>query len=343
MKSTLRNSLYLLSFTPAIAVIIGNLSGGAFTLLNTAYTLGILAIFEWITPAFLSNHNSSKQDAWPKLILYAHVPLQILSISSLFYGIYYETINGVWIVAAAFSTGLNSGTSAIVVAHEFIHCRKPFDRFLGKFLLFTAGNIYFYIEHLAVHHRWVGTAKDNATAKFGESLYAFFIRSACGQIKGAYQIETERVKALGIAPIFLYHYVVRQICVQGLVIILSVYFLGSAVLLALIIQGLLANFLLEYVNYIQHYGLTRDEKQRASELHSWESNQFASRFLLVDLSRHADHHNYASKPYHTLINYTESPKLPSGYAGLFFVAAIPFLWRKIIHKQLADFNAKHIK
>ncbi len=340
MRAQHRNSLYLFSLLPAIAVIFGNLNGGIFTLSNTVLTLGVLGILEWITPAFLSNNHSPKQDDMPKLILYAHIPLQLISVLSLFYGIYFKTISENWVIAAAFSTGLNTGTSAIVVAHEFIHCRKSIDRFFGKFLLFTAGNIYFYIEHLVVHHRWVGTDKDNATAKYGESLYSFFVRSAFGQIKGAYRIESERLKALGKYHISVKNYVLRQIGLQLIAVVIIYYFLGILFLWAWIIQCFLAGFLLEYVNYIQHYGLTRDEKQRTSELYSWESNQFASRFFLVDLSRHADHHYYASKPYHTLINYDLSPKLPSGYAGLFFVAAIPFLWRNLIHRSLAAFKEK---
>jgi alkane 1-monooxygenase len=95
-----------------------------------------------------------------------------------------------------------------------------------------------------------------------------------------------------------------------------------------------ANFLLEYVNYIEHYGLTRRENERVNEMHSWQSDSIVSRFLLVDLSRHADHHYYAAKPFHTLDSHVKSPELPSGYAGLFFVAAIPPLWFKLIDNRI---------
>jgi alkane 1-monooxygenase len=128
------------------------------------------------------------------------------------------------------------------------------------------------------------------------------------------------------------------VVLQLSLLLLLFVFLGWIAVAAYIAQALFANFLLEYVNYIQHYGLTRDEKQRVTELHSWDTNQFVSRFVLVDLARHADHHYYASKPYHTLITYENSNKLPSGFAGLFFVAAIPPLWRKVIHPLLPKNN-----
>jgi alkane 1-monooxygenase len=71
-------------------------------------------------------------------------------------------------------------------------------------------------------------------------------------------------------------------------------------------------------------------------VHSWQSNKFVSRFVLVDLSRHADHHYYASKPFHTLISYEKSPVLPGGYASLILPALIPFWWRKLTHPILDE-------
>ena len=334
MKKTLRNNLYFLSLTPAIFVIIGNLNGGILTTCNFIYSLVFLGFLEWLTPAIITNKHSEKTDFIPKLILLLHIPSQLLSLISLFYGIYSNSLIGVWIVMAAFSTGLNTGTSAIVVAHEFIHCRKPWERWMGKLLLFTAGNFYFFIEHLLVHHMWVGTEKDHATAKYGESLYHFFYRSTTSQIKGAYNQESIRLFEINKKSYSINNYVIRQIVLQMVLITFLFLALGIVAVAVWIIQCFVANFLLEYVNYIQHYGLTRNEKQRATEEHSWESNQFASRFILVDLSRHADHHYYAAKPYHTLVHHEKSPKLPSGYAGMFFIAAVPFFWRNLMHKRL---------
>lgn len=338
MKKSFRNSLYLFSLSPAILVIAGNLKGGIYTSANFFYSLIILGLLEWLTPALTSNKHTNKADLIPKLILLLHIPFQLFSLISLFYGLFTHAIVGGWIIMAALSTGLNSGTSAIVVAHEFIHCRKPWEKWMGKLLLFTAGNFYFYIEHLVVHHMWVGTNKDNATAKYGESLYHFFGRSVIGQVKGAYRQEAKRLKERTQNAFTAHNYVIRQLVLHLVLIVFLYQLFGGWGILAWLIQCFFANFLLEYVNYIQHYGLTRDEKQRATEEHSWESNQFASRFILVDLSRHADHHYFAAKPYHTLDNFEKSPKLPSGYAGLFFIAAVPFLWRKLVHKRLKTFK-----
>jgi alkane 1-monooxygenase len=334
MTGNLRNILYLLSLSPSILVIVGNLNGGIFTLSNLVYSLIFRAIIEWITPAFLSNKHTKKTDIIPQFIILLHIPVQVISLGSLFWGIQQNIIQGPWIFCAALSTGLTSGTSAIVISHELIHQKSKAYQALGRFLLFTAGNIYFFIEHLKVHHKWVATSKDHSTAKLGESIYAFFVRSTVGQIKGAYSLEKERLTKENAYHISLENYVVRQICLQVLVLAILFITLGIYGPLAWLTQAFFANFLLEYVNYIQHYGLVRDEKQRQSDEHSWDSEQFVSRFILVDLSRHADHHTYASKPYHTLAHSEKSPKLPSGYAGLFFIAAIPALWRKVMDVRL---------
>jgi alkane 1-monooxygenase len=329
-----RNFLYLFSLSPSLFCLLGNLSGSWLSLSNTLYSLGFLAVIEWISKPIGSNQNSSKDAFFPRLVLWLHIPFQLISIGSFIWGIHEEILTGPWILTAAISTGINTGSSAIVVAHEFIHRKNPIENFLGRFLLFSAGNMYFFVDHLRVHHKWVGTAKDHATAKKGESLYGFFYRSAIGQFLGAIKLENERLKKENQSNFILNHYVFRQLFLHA-IFDTCLYFYGGGILVAAwFAHCIVANFLLEYVNYVQHYGLERNEKTRVTEAHSWDSDLFVSRFVLVDLSRHADHHYYASKPYHTLVNYEKSPKMPSGYAGMFVLAAIPPLWYKLMHKRL---------
>lgn len=336
MKIYFRNISYLLSLTPAFAVCAGNLLGESWSALNIIYSMGFLAALEWIIQVNKNNNASEATDSLPNLILLMHVLAQIACLASFFYGIHTHALQGIWIWVAAISMGINTGSAAIVVAHEYIHRKPRWQQFLGKFLLFTAGNFYFYIEHLRVHHKWVGTAKDTASAKQGENLYAFFVRSGLGQIKSAWQLESERLKAKKQSMWSLNHYVIRQIVLHILLDSAIIFWVGPTALLAFVLHCLTANFLLEYVNYIEHYGLSRKESERVTEVHSWQSDSPISRFLLIDLSRHADHHFYASKPYHTLSSYTTSPELPSGYAGMFFIAAIPPLWFKLIDKRIPE-------
>jgi alkane 1-monooxygenase len=329
-----RNFLYIFSFIPALTVVYGNLQGGIYTLSNFFISLVVFAFIEWLTPPLKSNNAGEYGDFFPQLILYLHLPLQTASLISLIYGVHSGIIQGWWIVSAAISTGLSSGSSAIVVAHEFIHRKDKFQQWCGKYLLFTAGNMYFFIDHLRVHHKWVATLRDHASAKRGETLYVFFVRSVVGQFVGALKIEIDRLNKQNQFVYSPLNYVVRQVILQASLLLLLYVFGGLSLLGAYFLQCVFSSFLLEYVNYIQHYGLNRSENTRVTEHHSWDCNQFISRFVLVDLARHADHHYHASKPYHTLVHYENSPKLPSGYSGLFFIAALPPVWFRLIHPIL---------
>ncbi|MCG9879581.1 MAG: alkane 1-monooxygenase [Bacteroidia bacterium] len=329
-----RNITYLFSLLPALAVTVGNISGGILSALNLVLSMGILAALEWIIPPNKNNQSSQNKDQIPSIIIYLHIPAQLICIGSFFYGIQQQILIEQWIWISAISMGINSGSAAIVVAHEFIHRKSTFKQFLGKWLLFTVGNFYFYVEHLRVHHKWVGTAKDTASAQKGENLYAFFLRSGIGQISNAWKLESERLKTKNKIYWPLNHYIIRQIIFHLLLDTCIIFWFGPTALLAFVLHCLVANFLLEYVNYIEHYGLSREENERVTELHSWQSDSPISRFLLIDLSRHADHHFHAAKPYHTLDSHPNSPELPSGYAGMFIIAAIPPLWFRMIDKRI---------
>jgi alkane 1-monooxygenase len=328
-----RNTSYLWSLTPGIAVVSGNLLGGWWSASNLVYSLGILALAELVLPNNNSNQNS-ENGTFPTAILYLHVVMQVLALSSFFYAIYNHLFSGWQYLIAAASVGVHSGSSAIVVAHELIHRKNRIHQLAGKFLLFTAGNIYFFVEHLRVHHKWVGTEKDPATARFGENVYSFFVRSTFEQTIHAARMERDRLKGKNKHAFNLSNYVFASIVLLLFFYSSLYYFFGFKGVILFFAQSIIANFLLEYTNYIEHYGLVRGENERVDEMLSWQSNKPISRFFLIDLSRHSDHHCHASKPYHTLNSYESSPVLPGGYVTAIYLALIPPLWFSIVHKRM---------
>lgn len=42
--------------------------------------------------------------------------------------------------------------------------------------------------------------------------------------------------------------------------------------------AIFANLLLEYTNYIEHYGLSRMDNERVNEKHSWQSDKLIKSF-----------------------------------------------------------------
>ncbi|GDX51693.1 alkane 1-monooxygenase [Bacteroidota bacterium] len=320
---------YLLSFSPVPLVIVGNLSGGAFTMMNAFYGLVIMIFSEGFLPENKNDNHASP--LLSNLILFLHPITLTACVISFIYGIHSGIISGGWILTATVSTGLNSGMAGITSAHELIHRKEKVLRALGICNLVLVNYGHFYIEHIKCHHKLVGTKKDPATALYGETVYHFFFRTVPQQFLSSIQIESTRLEKENKSSFSMRNFVLMITSIEIVICILLFYFFGKTILLAFLLQSFIAIFLLEYTNYIEHYGLERNENERVNATHSWQSDFLLSRFSLLELSRHSDHHYYASKPYHTLKSYDESPVLPSGYFGSFYTALIPPLWFKKIN------------
>lgn len=320
-----RNYKYLWSLFPGLVVIAGNLAGGWWVISNFVFSIGILAFLELFIAS--DTTNETDEPGWfPDGLLLIHVVSQLTCLGTMFWALANHELSLLQQIAMGISTGVNSGGAAIVISHELVHRKSTFMRRCGQLLLFSAGNIYFYIDHLKVHHKWVGTAKDPATSRFGETLYAFFIRSTVQQIVSSYKLEQERLQKEKGFSVRSINYVVGSILLQLVLWVVLYYYLGVMGVVIYLVQAFMANFLLEYTNYIEHYGLARTDKERVTELHSWQTDKLISRFFLIDLSRHADHHYYASKPYQELKSYETSPILPGGYVSMIYYALIPPLF-----------------
>jgi alkane 1-monooxygenase len=99
--------------------------------------------------------------------------------------------------------------------------------------------------------------------------------------------------------------------------------------------------LLETVNYIEHYGLTRNKvsehryEQVAPE-HSWNSDHVLGRAVLFELSRHSDHHANPERPYQDLRSLQASKQLPYGYPAMMVLALFPGKWFQLMNPLLND-------
>lgn len=329
-----RDFLYVLSLIPASIAIWGNVIGGWYTLGNVLFSFIILGVFESLLGKNENNEHSQPRSALPEIILYLHVVAHSLVLLTLFYGIFTGTIQGVFVVFAVLSSAVEGGSGAIIIAHELVHKAVPLKRILGQYLLLTCGNYYFYVHHLRIHHKYVGTAYDAATAKRGESLYRFFGRTVLGQTKEAWTSESQRLKKMKKSPWGISN-ILLQNAIASVVILMVLFSVGSwPMAIAWLGLCVVSNFLLEYVNYIEHYGLVRDQGEKVDHHHSWNCDKVISRFFLIDLSRHADHHNFASKPYHTLNTYTDAPSMPGGYVSMILPALVPQWWFRKMHPIL---------
>jgi alkane 1-monooxygenase len=263
---------------------------------------------------------------WPfDWTLYLLVALQVADAALL---VRMVALHGFWradTLVGVLLVGINSGYSGIVVAHELIHRPQWHFQQLGRLLLCSVLYEHFFTEHVRGHHGRVGTADDPATARFGEHAWRFFLRTVPAQLRSAWRLETKR---LGDEHMpwsdrrLLRSRVVRGLAVEWGVALAILVALGPGALAAYLLQALLAVRLLEAVNYFEHWGLARAGR-RVRTVDSWDTDSRFTLYTLVGLSRHADHHATASRPYQQLRWVEESPKLPYGY----FASVVMALFR----------------
>ncbi|MFM8362384.1 MAG: fatty acid desaturase, partial [Haliscomenobacter sp.] len=117
---------------------------------------------------------------------------------------------------------------------------------------------------------------------------------------------------------------------------------GLETLLFYIGSATIGFLLLETVNYIEHYGLRRkkvgERYERTLPVHSWNSNHPLGRLILLELSRHSDHHYAANRKYQILRHFENSPQMPTGYPGMMLLSLIPPLWFQVMHKRLEKYQ-----
>ncbi len=257
------------------------------------------------------------------MILYFHVLFQALCFVSLFYTTK-KSSEFPWL--SVLSTGINSGISGIVIAHELIHRKHVLQRYLGIFSLWTVNYMHFYVEHIRRHHKDVGTDLDPASARYEDGLFWFSIKTIPSQWWSAFTIMRERSGIINLVIAFMFLQLISNFTIYVL--------LGEMAFLVALSHSLLAILLLEFVNYIRHWGLRRDPTERVAVADSWQSNARWSRWTLIELTRHADHHYLASREYWKLKFYEESPSLPGGYYACFYLALCPPFWRRIAGRRL---------
>ena len=237
------------------------------------------------------------------------------------------------------SMGLVCGGYGINVAHELGHRNNKFEQFLSKTLLLSSLYMHFFIEHNRGHHKRVSTKEDPSSARYGENIFSFWIRSVFTGYISAWNIEFSRLKRLKKFKFSLENEMLRFQIIQVL-FVSSIYFVyGTQITIYFLFAAVMGFLLLETVNYIEHYGLQRKiningKYERVQPFHSWNSNHPVGRIMLFELSRHSDHHFNASRKYQILKNHDNSPEMPTGYPGMMILSLIPPLWFYIMNKRI---------
>ncbi len=271
----------------------------------------------------------------PLLLIYLFVS------SNVFYQ--EHTLNGLStyaFIGNIINIGLMLATAGTNAGHELIHrAKNSIEQKIGYWLLALNFDTAFVIEHLHGHHKFVGTFNDPATARYNENTYLFIIRSTLGTLRNAWKYEKSRM-IKKTKSTFSFDNKLISGFLKGLLIMSIVYLIGKEVgLLMYCLSIIIAKILLETVNYIEHYGLTREEGSPVLPRHSWNTNRWVSSNVLYNLSRHSAHHEKANIPYWKLNPYKDAPEMPLGYLSMVYIAILaPPIFKRIMKSKVYQWN-----
>ncbi|MEP2936548.1 MAG: alkane 1-monooxygenase [Gilvibacter sp.] len=335
---------YLASYSIPVTVCIGLFLRGPWAYLTPLFAFAFVPFLEIVMP--LDTNNLSKDQLQSKaanrffnILLYINLPIVYGLIGYFLWSLSSANNTTSELIGLTFSVGIALGSNGINVAHELGHRTLAWERLLGKILLAPALYMHFYIEHNYGHHLHAATKEDPASAKYKQSLYSFWVTSITRQYASAWKIQNRLRKQEGYgllnAKNDMFWYVVFQLGYLATVYVLF----GPQGLLIAAIVALVSILLLEAINYIEHYGLSRGKTksgryERVSEIHSWNSNHVLGRVMLYELTRHSDHHYRASKKYQLLDCHESSPQMPFGYPTSMVLSLVPPLWFSIMNKRI---------
>ena len=292
---------------------------------------------------------SQDQLFWHKFLTTAWMPVQFFLLFGL---IWYvgasDHLNGWEKVALFFGVGILTGTVGINYSHELMHQQSRQERWFADLLLAMVLYSHFRSEHLLVHHRYVGTPRDPVTARYNEGFHRFFPRVLIQCLKSAFTAEKAMLARKGLAGWDRANPFWRYWALQAGFLLLAILLGGWAGLGLFLYQAFIAVWQLELVNYIEHYGLVRKHLgagryETAQHRHSWNANQMASNWLLINLQRHSDHHFKPDRRFPLLQAYTkaDAPQLPYGYPLMTLLAMYPPVFRRIMNPKVRKWRAMY--
>ena len=283
-----------------------------------------------------------ERDRYYRWITYAFLPVQYAAfVWAMWYVTHVDGLSLLGKIGLAATIGCIGGIG-INTAHELGHKKESHERWLSKLVLAQSAYGHFYIEHNRGHHVRVATPLDPASSRLGENVYQFWPRTVFGSVRNAWRLERKRFARHHRHPWRIGNDVLNAWLMTAVLWGGLVAWLGVGVLPYLVLQAVIGFSLLEIVNYLEHYGMLRQQVgpedarryERCAPSHSWNSNNIATNVLLYHLQRHSDHHANPTRRYQTLRDFEQSPVLPTGYAGMIVLALVPPLWRRVMDPRV---------
>lgn len=335
---------YLFAYSIPLMTLFSISSSGIYTYSTPIYAFIVIPIVEILIKDIDHTYSETQKNKrfnnlFFDVLLYLNIPFVFCTLG---YGIYLlstQNFSTVEIVGIILSLGILLATNAINVAHELGHRESQFQRTLSKLLLLPCLYMHFYLEHNYGHHKHVATPEDPATSKLNQPLYHFWFSSVVRQYFNAWKIQFDLLQKGKNAFVSIANDMLWYHLLQVAYLALFFYLFGWVGLSVALVVGVLSFLFLETINYIEHYGLTRQKLpsgryERVQPKHSWNSNHLIGRIVLYELTRHSDHHFKSYKKYQVLENTPDSPQLPFGYPTSILLAMFPPLWFTLMNPRI---------
>lgn len=340
---------YFFVYVTPILVFVSIYLGGIYSYIAIIYVFGLIPFLELFFSGTTQNMNEIEEslaiyDRWYDLLLYSLVPVQVALLIYFLYSVDDDSLLLWEKIGLMTAYGMSCGALGINAAHELGHRNSWYEQMMSKILLATTQYMHFFIEHNRGHHKNVSTDEDPASARYGETVYGFFVRSIRDSWLSAWHLEGKRLAANKQGFWSLHNEMLRFQIIQLLILAVIFLIFDWQVLLFYLGGATIGFLLLETVNYIEHYGLRRKQiadgrYERTLPIHSWNSNHSLGRILLLEVTRHSDHHYLANRKYQILRHFDESPQMPTGYPGMMLLSLIPPLWFRVMHKQIEKYRS----
>ncbi len=343
---------FWLSLGTVPLVLLGATVGGWTVILPPLYAWTAVSVLDAILGRNEDNPDVETPESdlfWYRMITMIWFPVQFLTIFGMIWWVTHtDHLSALETIVLFFGVGVMSGTVGIVYSHELFHQKNKLEVWLGDLLLSTVFYGHFHTEHLLVHHWYVGTPRDAATARYNEGFHRFFWRVLRDCPRSAWQAEKLMLKRAGRSMWHRSNPFWRYGALQIVTIALAIYLGGWVGLGLFLFQGFVAIWQLELTNYVEHYGLTRVHKgagkyEHVLPRHSWNASHMASNWLLINLQRHSDHHYKPDRRFPLLQTYSddEAPQLPFGYPVMTALAMVPPLWRRRMNPRVREWRKKY--
>lgn len=245
-------------------------------------------------------------------------------------------------VFVSIQAGAMAVHSTLVISHELMHRGNGRAFLLAQFLAAFSFRTSSVIDHVYGHHLLVGFRDDNVTARLNEGFWRYLIRAIPNTNKFSLRFEADRLRRKSVSALSIKNRQIHGWLCYLPIISVALLIGGVPGLVFLIASSLWAMVLVESGNYIAHYGLVREPGEDIAEAHSWNNYNTLSSSILLNLSRHSDHHLHASRDYWSLNPAESGPKYSMGFLAMTVIALLPPLFFKLVHAQMDAQNISRI-